>query len=120
MIYLIVKRREIPIRLQKLEALSRRLSKDHSIRPQIEEELLRRWKGYRGEQSVDFYLNKLPEKEYMIFHNLRLENENYYFQIDTLILTSYFALTLEVKNISGTLYFESTFSQMIQITSNGE
>ena len=112
--------REIPIRLQKLEALLKRLPKDHSLRSQIEEEILRRWKGYRGEQSVDFYLNKLPEKEYMIFHNIRLKNGNYYFQIDTLILTPFFVLILEVKNISGTLYFETTFSQMIQTTQNGE
>jgi len=117
---LIVKEREIPIRLQKLEALFKRLPKNHPIRPQIEGELLKRWKGYKGEQSVDFYLNKLPQKEYMIFHNIRLKNGHYYFQIDTLILTPYFALILEVKNISGTLSFESTFNQMIQTTPNGE
>lgn len=117
---LIVKERTIPIRIQKNEALLRRLSKDHIKRQEIEEDLRKRWAGYRGEQSVDYYLGKLPEKDYLIFHGIRLSNGKYNFQIDTLILTEAFALILEIKNFSGILYFDSTFNQWIQTTQAGE
>lgn len=56
----------------------------------------------------------------MIFHGIRLTNGKYFFQIDTLILSAKFALILEVKNFSGTLFFDPQFKQMIQTTLNGE
>ncbi|PAE25680.1 hypothetical protein CHI10_06500 [Bacillus sp. 7894-2] len=117
---LIMKHRTIPIRIQKNEVLLRRLPKNHKVRAEIEEDQAKRWAGYRGEAALDFHLSKLPADEYMIFHGLRLTNGQYFFQIDTLILSSKFALILEVKNISGKLYFESQFNQMIQTTHNGE
>jgi hypothetical protein len=117
---LIVKERTIPIRIQKSEALLRRLPKNHIKRQEIEEDLRKRWAGYRGEQSVDYYLGKLPEKDFLIFHGIRLSNGEHFFQIDTLLLTPYFALILEVKNFSGTLYFDPIFNQCIQTTQTGE
>ncbi|MED3574727.1 nuclease-related domain-containing protein [Cytobacillus praedii] len=117
---MIVKERSIPIRIQKNEALLRRLPKDHIKRQEIEEDLRKRWAGYRGEQSVDYYLGKLPEKDFLIFHGIRLSNGEYFFQIDTLLLTPYFALILEIKNFSGTLYFDPMFNQWIQTAQTGE
>ncbi|USK54559.1 NERD domain-containing protein [Cytobacillus solani] len=117
---MIIKERTIPIRIQKNEALLRRLPKDHIKRQEMEEDLRKRWAGYRGEQAVDYYLGKLPDKDFLIFHGIRLSNSEYLFQIDTLILTPYFALILEIKNYSGTLYFDPTFNQWIQTTQMGE
>lgn len=117
---MIMKHRTIPLRIQKNEVLLRRLPKSHKARPGIEKDQAKRWAGYRGEAALDFHLSKLPVNEYMIFHGFRLTNGQYFCQIDTLILSSKFALILEVKNISGKLYFESQFNQMIQTTHNGE
>ncbi|MGV3464645.1 MAG: nuclease-related domain-containing protein [Heyndrickxia sp.] len=38
---------------------------------------------YNGEQSVDYFLSLLNEKKYFIFHDLRLQVNNHFFQIDT-------------------------------------
>lgn len=80
----------------------------------IETDLSIRWAGYRGELQSDYYLQELPEKDYYIFHDLRYPSGQSHFQIDSLILTRYFALHLEVKNISGSISFNEDFSQIIQ------
>jgi hypothetical protein len=59
-------------------------------------------------------LSFLPKENYLIFHDLRLKNTEYYFQIDSLILSPYFALIIEVKNIAGTLHFDPVFDQLIR------
>lgn len=118
---MIVKEREVPLKILKLEALLRRLSLNHPSLPRIKEDLAKSYAGYRGEQSLDYYFELLPEQNYFILHDVRLSFKNdLYFQIDTLILTPYFFLILEVKNISGTLHFDQTFHQLIRTTSEVE
>ncbi|WP_226618548.1 nuclease-related domain-containing protein [Cytobacillus firmus] len=117
---MIEKDRFIPIRIQKNHALLKRISKNHPKRLMIESDQTKRLAGYKGEQAVDFHLSKLPEKEYVILHDLRLSNGKHFFQIDTLILSHSFALILEVKNYGGTLYFDPDFNQLIQTNSKGE
>ena len=114
MIQLIIKAREIPIEIVKNEALLRRIRPTHPKRTEIEADLAKRWAGYRGELITDYYLQELPEKDYYIFHDLRYPSGKNYFQIDTLILTSFFSLLIETKNISGTLTFNRDFRQIIQ------
>ncbi|KON86533.1 hypothetical protein AF332_06625 [Sporosarcina globispora] len=117
---MIIKNRLIPIRIRQNEALIRRISEAHPKRPIIESDLAKRKAGYRGEQSLDYYLNQLPDKEYTILHDLRLYNGSTYFQIDTLILSPYFALIIEVKNILGTLLFDEAFNQLIRTKNEKE
>ncbi|MFT8390465.1 MAG: NERD domain-containing protein [Sporolactobacillus sp.] len=57
--------------------------------------------GFKGEQMLEPLLNDLPRKDYYVFHDLRLSNRFFCFQIDYLILTLSFFLILEVKNIAG-------------------
>ncbi|WP_198029723.1 nuclease-related domain-containing protein [Bacillus sp. J33] len=90
------------------------------MRSEIEKDQAKRWAGHRGESSLDFHLGKLPEKEYIILHGIRLTNRQFFFQIDTLILSKKFALILEVKNLIGKIYFDPQFNQMIQTTPYGE
>ncbi|MCP3740451.1 nuclease-related domain-containing protein [Rossellomorea sp. BNER] len=116
---MIKKEREIPIRIQKLEALQRRLPPSHPKVQQIKEDYLKAMAGYRGEQSIDYYLSLLNTKKYTIFHDIRLPFKDTFFQIDTIIMTPYYILLLEVKNISGTLYFDEKFQQLIR-TVNGK
>jgi hypothetical protein len=103
-----------------LEALLRRLPKNHVRRPQIMEELSRRWSGYMGEKSLDFYLRNLDEKNYLILHDLNLPDGKYNCQIDTLLLTPKFALIIEVKNMTGKLVFDTDNDQFFQINNDKE
>lgn len=118
--YLIRKARTIPPEILILEALLRRLPPDHPKIPQIQIELAKRKKGYRGELSLNYYLNLIDTPEYFIMHDIRLPDSKSYFQMDTLIITPHFYLILEVKNIAGTLYFEDESNQMIRILNNEE
>ncbi|MBS4175658.1 nuclease-related domain-containing protein [Bacillus sp. FJAT-49736] len=115
---MIAKERGIPIKLQKLEALLRRLPHSHPKIALIKEEYLKVRAGYQGEKSLDYYLSLLPDKKYYIFHQLRLPFKQQHFQIDTLVLSPYFMTILEVKNISGTITFDYNFNQLIR-TKNG-
>ncbi|MBU8771105.1 nuclease-related domain-containing protein [Cytobacillus oceanisediminis] len=117
---MIIKNRLIPIRIRQNEALIRRIPAAHPQRSTIEGDLAKRRVGYRGEQSLDYYLSHLPDKEFTILHDLRLFNGSTYFQIDTLILSPYFALIIEVKNILGTLLFDETFNQFIRTRNEKE
>lgn len=116
---MIVKERTIPLKIQAGEALLRRYPKHYADREELQKEMDRRWAGYWGEQSLDYYLGFLDEKKYMIFHDLNLPMGEYTFQIDTLVLSSYFVLIIEAKNIAGSLFFDKVFHQLIRTNSDG-
>lgn len=111
---MIAKIREIPLSIRKLEALLRRLPPNYPKREQIKRDLAKRMAGYKGEESIDIHLDDLPEKKYLIFHDVCLSNGKYNFQIDTLLMSRTSAILIEVKNISGTLHFDRTFNQLIR------
>ncbi|WP_456277372.1 nuclease-related domain-containing protein [Bacillus sp. AK128] len=111
---MIIKKRSEPVRLLANEALLRRLSADFPRRSEIEEDYRRRKAGYRGEQALDYHLNMIQDPHFYILQDLRLPIYHSFFQIDTLILTPHYALVIEVKNMAGTLLFDTTFNQMIR------
>ncbi|MEH7461878.1 nuclease-related domain-containing protein [Bacillus thuringiensis] len=113
---MIVKERKMPIYLRQLEALFRRVPTDHPKRAAISETLAKHKAGYKGEQAIDYPLSFLPDKKYSILHDVRLFDQDHYFQMDTPILSSQFILLLEIKNITGTLLFDAKFSQLIRIS----
>ncbi|WP_226675335.1 nuclease-related domain-containing protein [Rossellomorea aquimaris] len=113
-----VNERKIPLTLLKLDAVLGRLQKDDPKIPLLKENLAKIKAGYNGEKAIDYQLGYLPSKDYYIFHDIRLEVNGRYFQIDTLILTNSFILILEVKNIAGSVNFDTVFNQFIQ-TKNG-
>ncbi|MBW8351459.1 NERD domain-containing protein, partial [Bacillus sp. IITD106] len=116
---MIKKFREIPIKILVLEALLRRLPFSHPKRNLLQEELNISYAGYRGEQSMDYFLGQLPQNNYLIFQDLRIPlSENAYFQIDILLLTQSFFIIFEAKNISGHLYFD--FNQLIRTLDDKE
>ena len=116
--HMIAKKRVVPLKIRQLEALLRRLPPNHPKIPLIEQDLIKRRAGYRGEKNVDYHLSFLPD-EYLIFHGLRLVHQHP-FQIDTLILAPSFITAAEIKNISGTLFFEKHSQQVIRQSSKGE
>lgn len=116
---MIIKERKLPLSIQKMQALLRRLPPQHQKVPAIKEQLAKSISGYKGEKKIDYPLTFLPDKNYFILHDIRLKDKDHFFQIDTLILTKKYALIIETKNISGTLYFDPNFNQLIR-TKDGE
>jgi ribosomal protein L37AE/L43A len=112
---MIIHEREIPRIILKLQALLRRLPLHHPKIQVIVDELNRRSAGHKGEEALDYPLSLLDPKKYLIFHGLRLQINNNFFQIDTLLISKHFILLIEVKNLSGSIYFDPVFSQLIQI-----
>ncbi|CAH0344764.1 nuclease-related domain-containing protein [Bacillus sp. CECT 9360] len=116
---MIVKKRELPLSVLKSQALLRRIPSNHQKVPIIRESLMKKLSGYKGENALDFPLGLLSDKDLYIFHDLRLQDQSYFFQIDTLVITQNFLLILEVKNIAGTIYFDPNFHQLIR-TQDGQ
>ncbi|WP_144061524.1 nuclease-related domain-containing protein [Bacillus sp. 1NLA3E] len=117
---MILKERPLPIEIKKEEALLRRIEKNDPRRPKIEENLAKRWAGYRGEKMLDYHLGFLPHDKYFILNDLRLPFGQTFFQIDSLIFSTNFGVNTEVKNIIGTLFFENQFQQLIRILDGNE
>jgi hypothetical protein len=111
---LFIKPIRMPVYLLILQAILRRLPKSHHRRHEIEQDYARRYSGFKGEQSLDYYLSFLPQKDFFIFHGLRLKGDQHHFQMDFLILTSFYFLIIEVKNNTGTIMFDDQSKQMIQ------
>ncbi|MGM0843023.1 MAG: nuclease-related domain-containing protein [Bacillota bacterium] len=118
---MITKIRECPFRIQMNEALLERLPPIYTLLPLIKKDLAKRKAGYRGELQLDYHLTFISkEKNILVLHDLRLEIDGRFFQIDTLILTPYVAIILEVKHISGTYTLDSRFDQAIRKLENVE
>lgn len=113
---MIKKERRYPLSALSSEALLRRLPQNHEKRKLIERDLAKILAGYRGEQSLDYYLSFLDHEKHWIFHDLRLpfHQNGHFFQLDTLILTANFIIILEVKNIFGSITFDPDFHQLIR------
>ncbi|MDV2582838.1 nuclease-related domain-containing protein [Alkalibacillus haloalkaliphilus] len=62
--------------------------------------------GYDGERSLNYYFNFLPQNA-VFLHGLRIEEMQYTFQIDHLILFPNFFLIIEVKNKAGLINYNS-------------
>ncbi|WP_018663822.1 nuclease-related domain-containing protein [Heyndrickxia acidiproducens] len=116
---MVIKERQISRKMKQLEVLLRRLSANHPKRLTIESDYKKIKAGYKGELEVDYHVGILPQKESLILYDLRLPiDQQYFFQMDTLILTQNFFLILEIKNISGILNFES--EQLIRMMNGKE
>lgn len=117
---MIEKDRNYPIRLLMYEALMERIPKNHPKTALITQDYKAHRAGYKGELQTDYRLSFLPEKGYHIFRDLRLLDEKWYFQIDTLILTLRYILIIETKNYAGTLFFDKDSEQIIQTKDDQE
>ncbi len=116
---MIVKSRNVPLKMQKLQALLHRLSEGHPARPEIEREYSWRKAGLKGELEIDYYISLLPEEDYLIFNGLRLPYGSKNFQIDALLLSSQYALLIEIKNLAGEYFYDQNSKQLIK-TLNGK
>lgn len=102
------------------EALLRRLLSNHPKREDVIASIQKRWSGYRGEQNLSYHLEFLPEKEYLIFHNIRLVMGKRTCQIDFLVLTPFAMFIIESKNLAGQLFYDQNVKRLIRIYQNQE
>jgi len=104
-----------------LEIIKRRLSKSHVKYDYFQEMLRRTRAGYAGERRVDQEWQEvfLPKAFYLLHDVEFKENGGSTYQIDTLLMTQYFILVLEVKNIFGRVDFMAENHQFIRVTSDG-
>ncbi|KQL52444.1 hypothetical protein AN964_02065 [Heyndrickxia shackletonii] len=111
---MIVKPKKMEAEIVALQALLRRLPNNHLKRSQIEKDLAKKLTGFKGEQSMEYYLSFLPDENYLILHHIRLLGNSHHFQMDIVILSSTFFLILEVKHISGKITFDKDSNQLIR------
>jgi ribosomal protein L37AE/L43A len=111
---LIKKPRSKPLKIPFCEAAMARLDPSHPKYQQLANDYGSFLSGYYGERNLDYYLSTLPEKDYFIFHGLRLKNDVYHFQLDTLIVSKHLPYILEGKNLTGKLFLDTPLNQLIQ------
>lgn len=109
-----IKPRQIPLIVEEVDAVLSRLPPFHSKRPHLEEEKRNYMSGYNGERQIDYFLDSYINGSPHYYASLRLLQDNKAFQIDTLIVTNYFILIIESKNIRGKLIFEKNSTQVIR------
>ena len=98
--------------------LSRRLKPSHPSYPLIQEALAIELAGWKGEKELDYPLSHLTN-EYLILHNVRINDGTHFFQNDCIILTRKWILLIEAKNIAGQLFYDQTKDQLIRTTETG-
>ncbi|MBH0169405.1 nuclease-related domain-containing protein [Fictibacillus sp. 18YEL24] len=115
---MIKKHRSKPIIIYKLKSLLKRMTHSELKIEDIQNALRKYESGYRGEQSMDYFYRYLPQNNLYFLHGIRISHHDYFFQMDTLIITPNFLLIIESKNIAGHLYFESSYDGMIRTLNN--
>ncbi|WP_165766880.1 nuclease-related domain-containing protein [Fictibacillus aquaticus] len=98
----------------------RRTPNIHPNWANIESDFGRLEAGYKGELSLLYELKMLPQNGHITLFNIRMTNNGFhFFQVDVLLFTETYALIIEVKNISGTVYFDDMHDQMIRYKKDG-
>ncbi|WP_205101668.1 nuclease-related domain-containing protein [Lysinibacillus composti] len=103
-----------------LTALTKRLHPSHEMCPKLLVELKRQEAGEHGEQHVLSFLAacQLPEQTYLL-HNVAMKSK-VEMRIGILLLSPWWCLILEVKNITGRLYFNDNPRQLIRKGDDGK
>ena len=97
------------------EALVRRLKPKYRYNENLQANYKSYRAGHLGETSVDYKLSLFPKKDFFHLPSLRLKNNFNHFQMDSIILTPKLIFDLEIKNLKGTLEYNATNRQLIQI-----
>ncbi|TFE04086.1 nuclease-related domain-containing protein [Jeotgalibacillus salarius] len=114
---MIIKHRDMPIHIKKLQCIAKRMSDFHPKKQLVDEELYKQIAGFKGEQSTDYYISYLDPPP-LVLHNLRLKNGTFIFQIDTVLIYHKAIIILEIKNMIGTLELRSSYEQVIKTLNN--
>ena len=107
---MVIRRRKKPLVLQKLEATMPRLSSRFPKLSEIQQDIAQRYKGYIGEQKVDYHLEILAP-QFTIIQDVCLKNQGRKFQTDSIIITNHAIFCIESKNYDGTITFNTILKQ---------
>ncbi|RSK26442.1 NERD domain-containing protein [Bacillus sp. HMF5848] len=111
---MIVKKRDLPIKLMKNEAVFRRLPEWHPKKSLIQTDIRNRRSGLKGEREVDYFLSLLPN-DFRIYQDLRLRCNGHKFQMDFVIDSGKGLYIVDAKNNAGQIIFGSDFNECIQV-----
>lgn len=118
---MIYKQREAPRILNGQKALLRRLRATHPKYPKLQKDYYNSKAGFSGEKDFDYQLREFrPDYPHAILHDVYLQQDRVYFQIDSLLITPNYVILCEVKNIAGKLHITQHPTQFIKEESNGE
>ncbi len=110
----------IPAHILQADALDRRTPPHHPFKYKISRRAANLLSGYKGEKSLKYHLDFLPEKEFFIHHYIRLPDKNGHFQMDFLLLSRCFYLIIEVKNVYGNMHFDDISQTYREMDGNVE
>lgn len=109
-------KRDMPERLMALAVLGLRTAGGHPSAKQIKTDCENRIAGYKGEKKADFFLFEAKVQDRpIILKDVDIPGVGRSVQADTVILHPAFILILEVKNVTGELYFDDQTGQFYRI-----
>ncbi|WP_168193818.1 nuclease-related domain-containing protein [Lysinibacillus sp. SGAir0095] len=105
-----------------LDALKRRIDVNHPRYEYVTSLLRRAEIGYRGELKVDRLWKELTvPTNSLLIHSYEIRNDfGNLHQIDTLFLCPHFMFILEIKNVSGKIWYEKDKHQFLRMNRIGE
>jgi len=103
-----------------IEAAIQRILPNDPEAAAFQEEFYRMKAGFAGEKKLKNTLKDFSFKsDYSIFYNFECVNDlGFTHQIDALLITPYFILIFEVKQLTGKLYYKPVFHEFTRITEN--
>lgn len=107
---MIVKQREYPAQIRAGEALLGRLPERHPLYGQIARDVKKRDAKYKREKRADRFLEILPSGQFYVYHALPMASTC----LDGLILTRNFVLITGYTHLSGAIFPDPAFAQLIQ------
>lgn len=103
-----------------IQALINRLHPTNPLQEKLHREFRNQDAGDHGEKYIFEKLQKMRlSPDSRILHNITFNNF-VQIQIDILVITNYYVLILEVKNIKGDIYFTQNPRQLIRKQKNGD
>lgn len=111
----------MPNELKALLSLDNRLPNHHEKKHVVQKNLLIYQAGYNGELEFDAYINEFrADYPHAILHDLYLQHDGAYFQIDSLVITPSSITIIEVKNHKDKTVIKANPTQFIRVFQNGD
>lgn len=118
---MIYKKRTMPNELKALLSLNKRLPSNHEKKHAVQKNLLICQAGYNGELEFDAHIKEFQSAyPHAILHDLYLQQDGAYFQIDSLLITPSSITVIEVKNHKDKTVIKANPTQFIRVFQNGD
>ncbi|GKV69194.1 hypothetical protein NCCP2716_16920 [Sporosarcina sp. NCCP-2716] len=118
---MLYKPRKTPKELIALLALEKRIAPTHPQYPLIYQEMYKMRAGFGGEQEYDRHMKEVrTDYPHAILHDLSLQQEGVYFQIDSLFIAPDAIIISEIKNRTGKIIIKANPTQFLQSMKESE